>query len=378
MTPIIEDAILSTDLNCDFHDLLNVRDLIPTPPGLVGSDDPRLTDARAPLPGSVVDASCAPAAGIVQSKLALNGQIPASWLGTTPTTAAPGNLAEYLTNKNQPLGYCGLDAGAKVPAAQLPGTVGTGTVTSVGLAMPPEFAVTGSPVTMSGTLSAAWATAANLSWFGNMEGAAGQPRFYNTPFPLAMIPALDASIVASGILDPARIPIAVGVGPGHASGAVPDPGATLIPPGDSPIIGGGPDPNAIQTSDYLARDMTFKPLPLIGPVYQPVCPAPSLVISNGPPYFVTLTSDLAGSSLFYSLDDPTGGFTPIASGGQVEINAGHSLYAYCSKIGYTNSGIVVMPAPYAPPDEIIVTGDPLDPTEPILGDDGVTPITVGP
>lgn len=378
MRPIIEDAVLSTDLNCDYHDLLNVNALIPTPPGLAGSDDPRLTDARAPLPGSVVDASVAPAAGIVQSKLALNGQIPGSWLGNTSTTAAPGDQAEYLAHKNQPGGYCGLDGAAKVPLAQLPGTVGTGTVTSVDLKMPPEFLVTGGPITASGILSATWATAANLSWFGNMEGAAGQPRFYTTPFPLAMIPDLDASQVASGILDPARIPVAVGVGPSHAPGAVPDPGGTLIPPGESPIIGGNPDPNAIQLSDYLARDMTFKPLPLIGPVYQPVCPSPTVTIGNGPPYFVTVTSGLSGSSLFYSVDDPTMGFTPIASGGQVQINSGQSLYAYCSKVGYTNSGIVVMPAPYAPPGEIIVTGDPLDPTEPILGDDGITPITVGP
>lgn len=377
MRPIIEDAILSTDLNCDFHDLLNVRNLIPTPPGLVGSDDPRLTDARSPLPGSVVDASCAANAGIIQSKLALNGQIPGSWLGTGPGQAAPGDQAEYLVHKNQPLGYAGLDATAKVPPAQLPGTVGTGTVTSVGLTMPPEFAVTGSPVTQSGIISSVWATAANLSWFGNMEGAAGQPRFYNAPFPLALIPDLDASKVVSGVLDPARIPIAVGLGPGHAAGAVPDPGGIVIPPGQSPLPGGGPDPNAVQTSDYLARDMTYKPLPLIGPVYQPVCPGPTLIISNGPPYLVTVTTSLNGASLFYSVDDPNRGFTPIVSGGQVAINSGQSLYAYTSKVGYTNSAIVVMPAPYAPPDELVVTGDPLDPTEVVVGDDAAN-VTVGP
>jgi hypothetical protein len=177
MTPIIEDAVLSTDLNCDYHDLLNCNALVPAPPGLVGSDDPRLTDARAPLPGSVVDASVAAAAGIVQSKLALNGQIPGSWLGTTSTTAAQGNLAEYLSNKNQPLGYCGLDGSGKVPAAQLPGTVGTGTVTSVALSMPSQFAVTGSPVTTSGTLSAAWAPVVDLYWLGNKDGVAGPPKF---------------------------------------------------------------------------------------------------------------------------------------------------------------------------------------------------------
>ena len=242
--------------------------------------------------------------------------------------------------------------------------------------MPPEFAVTGSPVTQSGTISSVWATAANLSWFGNMEGAAGQPRFYNTPFPLALIPDLDASKVASGILAPARIPIAVGLGVGHASGAVPDPGGVVIPPGFAPGPGGGPDPNAVQTSDYLARDMTYKPLPLIGPVYQPVCPGPTLIISNGPPYLVTVSSSLNGASLFYSVDDPYRGFTPIASGGQVSINSGQTLYAYTSKVGYTNSNIVSIPAPYAPPGEVVVTGDPLNPTEPVIGDDSAN-VTVG-
>jgi len=38
------------------------------------------------------------------------------------------------------------------------GGAGTGTVTSVGLSMPSDFTVTGSPVTTSGTLAAAWAS----------------------------------------------------------------------------------------------------------------------------------------------------------------------------------------------------------------------------
>jgi hypothetical protein len=378
MIPILEEAVLSTDLDCAYHDLLNCNALIPPPPGLVGDDDPRLSDARTPIPGSVVDASCAANAGIVQSKLALNGQIPASWLGTTSTTAAPGDQAELLVHKNVPQGYCGLDGAAKVPTAQLPAGVGFGTVTSVGLSMPSQFVVTGSPVTASGIISSTWASLTGNAWFGNAEGVAGPPKFYATPFPLGLIPDLDASKVTSGVFDPARIPIAVGLGPSHATGAVPDPGGAIIPPTQSPIIGGNPDPNAVLENDYLARDMTYKPVPTIGPTYQPTCPVPNLVISNGPPFIVTITTGLAGGSLFYSIDDFNRGFTPIASGGTVSINSGQSLYAYCARTGYTNSIIAVMPAPYAPPGEIIVTGDPLDPTEPILGDDGITPLTVGP
>jgi hypothetical protein len=361
MTPIIEDAVLGSDLNCQFHDLLNVDELNPAPPGLVGDDDPRLSDPRTPIPGSVVDASVAIGAGIVQSKLSLNGTIPPAWLGTTSTTAAPGDQAEYLSRKNQPLGYAGLDSGGKVPAAQLPGTVGTGTVTSVALAMPPQFSVTGSPVTASGTISCGWATALDLSWFGNKEGAAGPPKFYTTPFPVALIPALDASIVTSGVFDPARLPVAIGLGPSHAAGAVPD-------PGDVPA--GAP-------SDYLARDMTYKPVPVFGPIYQPVCPAPNLVISTGPPYFVTITTGATGLSLFASVDDPSGGFVPVSSGTQIGINPGQSLYAYSARTGYTNSPVVAMPAPYAPPDELVVTGDPANPTELVKGDDSLD-VTVGP
>jgi len=55
---------------------------------------------------------------------------------------------------------------------------GSGTVTSVGLSMPSEFAVSGSPVTASGTLAAAKADQpANAVWAGPAGGAAGPPGF---------------------------------------------------------------------------------------------------------------------------------------------------------------------------------------------------------
>jgi hypothetical protein len=59
------------------------------------------------------------------------------------------------------------------------GTVsGVGTVTSVGLAMPSQFAVTGTPVTEAGVLTAAWnAQAANSVLSGPTTGASAAPTF---------------------------------------------------------------------------------------------------------------------------------------------------------------------------------------------------------
>jgi len=55
---------------------------------------------------------------------------------------------------------------------------GTGTVTSVGLTMPSEFSVSGSPVTSSGTLTVTKANeSANLVYAGPSSGAAAAPTF---------------------------------------------------------------------------------------------------------------------------------------------------------------------------------------------------------
>jgi len=57
-------------------------------------------------------------------------------------------------------------------------TPGAGTVTSVGLALPAIFSVTGSPVTGSGTLTGSLASqSANLVWAGPSTGAAASPTF---------------------------------------------------------------------------------------------------------------------------------------------------------------------------------------------------------
>jgi hypothetical protein len=79
-----------------------------------------------------------------------------------------------------------------------PKTAAAGSVTSVGLAMPPEFTVTGSPVTAAGTLTAAKASQnANTFWGGPASGAPAAPVF--RALAAADIPA-SSSISVKGVL----------------------------------------------------------------------------------------------------------------------------------------------------------------------------------
>lgn len=75
------------------------------------------------------------------------------------------------------------------------GAAGTGTVTSVGLSMPAEFSVGGSPVTGSGTLAVTKANeTANTVWGGPTSGVAAAPAF--RALVSADVPA--ANLAASG------------------------------------------------------------------------------------------------------------------------------------------------------------------------------------
>src|SRR4029077_1047123 len=323
MTPIIEDSVLGSDLNCSEFSLSNLGGLDPLPPNLAQSDDPRLTDAREPLPGSVTNASVAPGAAIAQSKLDLSGPIPPAWLGTTADTAARGDLAEYLSNKGQPGGYAALDGSGKVPSAQLPAAVGTGTVTSVGLSMPGDFIVSGSPMTGAGPLSVAWDSVADLSWFGNKAGAPGPPQFYTSPLPPSLIPNLDASMVTTGVLGPALLPVAVRLAVSHAPGAVPDPGDGSA--------------GALAT-DYLARDMSYKPKPSLGPTYQPTIPNPVLNISSNLTGPVTVSPSTTPSDVifFYSLVGATSDFVEFPGSGYISLPGGDTVWVYAAHAGYNN------------------------------------------
>lgn len=336
MKPIVEDAVLGSDLDCRFFDLLNLGTFDPPPSNLVLSNDVRLTDAREPLPGSVTNASVASNAAIVQSKLSLDGNMPTSWFGTTNTTAARGDLAEYAAMKGQPNGFASLDGSGKVPPAQLPATTGTGTVTSVGLTMPSQFSVTGTPVVGAGTLAVGWNNVADLSWFGNKEGASAAPRFYTDPLPVALIPNLDAAKVVSGVFDTALVPPAVGVGASHAPGAVPDPGD-----GSGGALG----------TDYLARDMSFKPVPSLGPSYQPTIADPVLKTSTnvtGPLTVAPEASTIQNLVYFYSFTSASAGFQEFPSSGYISLPAGGDVWVYAAHSGYNNSNVVTKNNPNPP------------------------------
>lgn len=73
--------------------------------------------------------------------------------------------------------YLYADSSGRLSQGTPPGSA-TGTVTSVALALPAEFTVTGSPVTTTGTLTGAWATqTANRIFAGPSSGAAAAPTF---------------------------------------------------------------------------------------------------------------------------------------------------------------------------------------------------------
>lgn len=318
----IDNGLLLTDLDANHFNILNIGSVVPTPSNLVATDDARLTDERAPLIGSVTDASISPTAAIDQDKLSFDGTIPTTWLGNDATHAAQGDLVEYLTNKGIAGGYAGLDGTGKVPVGQLPDDIGTGTVTSVDLVMPADFSVSGNPVTGTGTITVGWANVADGTWFGNNTGVSAVPAFQTTPITVNMVPPLPASKITTGTIDAARLPPAIGVGPTASSGIVPDPG-----------LSGDP-------TDYLGRDMLYHPLPSIGPAYQPKVESPVLFLfgSGIPEANINISSDTVGASFFYRLSPDTD-YSEVPSSRTVTVESGVTLDVYAAKVGYTNSDI---------------------------------------
>jgi hypothetical protein len=99
MKRLLENAALVTDLDCDWHNLRNIRAFVPVPYPLIASDDPRMSDARLMIDGSVYNVSVAGDAGIQQSKLNLNGNIPPNYLldpDGNVTTGDPENPSEIV------------------------------------------------------------------------------------------------------------------------------------------------------------------------------------------------------------------------------------------------------------------------------------------
>ncbi len=119
-----------------------------------------------------------------------------------------GGASTFLGLTDTPNSYAG--EGGKVAAVNVGETAlefiaagGSGTVTSVALAMPSIFTVSGSPVTAAGTLTASLATqAANLVFAGPAAGGAATPTFRSLV--AADIPNLDAGKITTGQLAAAR------------------------------------------------------------------------------------------------------------------------------------------------------------------------------
>lgn len=343
----LNNAVLVTDMDAAGHKINNMAPDQPLPAG--GIPD-----------GAITNAKVSDTAGIVQSKLNLNGPMPGVWLGTSGTTAARGDLAERLENKGQPNGYANLDSGGKLPTSLFPALAGTGTVTNVSVATAngvsgtvatstttPAIslslaAITPTKVSITGTASTGYISFAdqsfaplsesNLHIFSIASGYLGisSAVFNNHNLFIGAVGLTTDRVInfqdkSGNVAFLGDLPTAVqGVGINHKEGLVIDPGPT----GNS--------------TDYLARDATWKSATTFSaPSYQPVCPTPQFfptANTTGPRTVTMGANGLAGASMFYEVGASSGPFLPY-TGSSVTVNAGVTIYGYSSKTGYTNSSL---------------------------------------
>ncbi len=161
----------------------------------------------------------------------------------------------------------------------------SGTVTSVGLTMPAEFAVSGSPVTSSGTLAVTKATqAANKVYAGPTTGAAAAPTF-RTVVP-ADLPI--ATTGALGVVEPDGTTITIsggGVISSVSSGGTVTSVAMTVPADmtvtGSPITGAG----TLAITENTQSANTIHAGPTTGaaatPTYRTLVPADLPVATTG-------------------------------------------------------------------------------------------------
>ena len=140
----------------------------PAPPAGTGGPAPSATVRVCPVSGSGLP--CSPLASLF-SDSALTQALPNPY-----TTDQYGNYSFYLT-----AGFYIVQVGATPTVTYnypVVAASATGTVTSVGLALPAGmFTITGSPVTQTGTLTGAFAAQNGNTVFGNCTGGSAVPSF---------------------------------------------------------------------------------------------------------------------------------------------------------------------------------------------------------
>jgi len=134
---------------------------------------------------------------------------------------------------------------------------GTGTVVSVGLALPPDFTVSGSPVTTSGTLTGAWAAQnPNIVFAGPASGASpATPSFRSLSS--ADIPTLNQNTTGNAATATTATNIA-----GGAAGSVPyqtGSGATSLLPAGTGVLVGGATPSYTTTPTLTGTNFSAIP-----------------------------------------------------------------------------------------------------------------------
>lgn len=334
MNRLLENPILTGSLDGGGFIMRNVASLEPVPSPFLDVDDPMFSDPRAVLDGSVTNDSISPTAQIDQSKLNLNGSMPASWLGNGPDQAAKGNLTETISNRGLFYGHAELDKNGVVPSGEMPHGPAAGSVNSVFLGMPTRtFNVAGpNPITSAGTWSVSWVPASARSFFGVdgpiSPGGPVRPRFVTAPMDVSLIPDLDASKFSGTAFPVALMPPAK-FGTVHNRGIIPDPTQHGTP------------------TSYLARNMTWRNFPT-GLPNQPSADSPQITVKFEPnddgSYSVVVFSTLAGSVLFTRVNDAP--FTeavqdPNATNivKELTVQYGDHVSAYVAKQGYNDSEI---------------------------------------
>jgi hypothetical protein len=135
-----------------------------------------------------LDASILTAGTLLAARMpALTGDVTTT-VGTVATTIA-NNVVTYAkmqavsttskllgsSSTTTPVQEITIGTGLSLSGTTLTGN--TGTVTSVGLALPAEFSISNSPITTTGTLTGAWQSQTQNKFFASPNGSSGTPSF---------------------------------------------------------------------------------------------------------------------------------------------------------------------------------------------------------